>query len=541
MQSAMPSGFTGVPTVDIPRSTFNRTHGYKTTFNAGYLIPFYCDEVLPGDTFNLQATLFARLATPLFPIMDNMYLDTQFFFCPSRLVWDDFKSFMGEKDIGDTSTYLVPVLDSATYPATGFLISSIYDYMGLPVLIPTGGGVTAPNYINALPFRAYNQIYNFWYRDENLQSEITVSTDNGPDAVTDYTVLRRNKKMDYFTGSLPFPQKSSTVPNVGSNFPIYGSGTVPVLGIGKFTQTPTNTNTPVYDSASLNPTYAYSSQIASGGSADNNFYIKTKGAAPTYPDINADLTNGTMYGIVSELRTAVQIQRFYEQDARGGTRYSELVRSHFGVTFPAPIDRPEYLGGSTDIVNITPVPQTSVTAATPQGNLAGYGTAFTKPRFVKSFNEHGYIIGILSVRCDLNYQQNIDRMWFRSTKFDFYWPTFAHLSEQPVLNREISTSFTSGDNGVFGYQERYADYRYKPSLITGLFRSQAAGTLDSWHLADDFSPRPSLNPTFIQVNPPMSRIKAVPAEPDFILYSVINLKCARPMPITSVPGLMDHF
>lgn len=200
----MPSGFTGVPTVDIPRSTFNRTHGYKTTFNAGYLIPFYCDEVLPGDTFNLQATLFARLATPLFPIMDNMYLDTQFFFCPSRLVWDDFKSFMGEKDIGDTSTYLVPVLDSATYPATGFLISSIYDYMGLPVLIPTGGGVTAPNYINSLPFRAYNQIYNFWYRDENLQSEITVSTDNGPDAVTDYTVLRRNKKMDYFTGSLPF-------------------------------------------------------------------------------------------------------------------------------------------------------------------------------------------------------------------------------------------------------------------------------------------------------------------------------------------------
>lgn len=554
MQSAMPYGLTGIPSVQIPRSTFNRTHGHKTTFNSGYLIPFYLDEVLPGDTFNLQATLFARLSTPLFPIMDNLYMDTQFFFCPSRLLWDNFKAFMGEKDIGDATTYLIPVLDSTTYPATGFETSTLYDYLGLPTLIPTGGGgFIAPNYISALPLRAYNQIYNFWYRDENLQAELATNTGDGPDDIADYEIVRRGKRKDYFTGSLPWPQKSSTIPNVSSQFPIYPSGDATVYGTGKAltitdgtTLTGLKVNSADVVGFSVNA-YNINLGAASANAAPPSntvaYGVPAKGTlgVGTNTGLVAELTDLSYYGVVNELRTAVQIQRFYEQDARGGTRYNELVRSHFGVTFPAPIDRPEYLGGSSDMINITPIAQTSETATSPQGNLAATGTGFTKPRFVKSFNEHGYVMGIVSVRADLSYQQNMDRMWFRSTKFDFYWPTFAHLGEQPILAREIGTNFTVNDNDIFSYNERYADYRYKPSLITGVFRSNATGSLDAWHLAQDFTARPSLNPGFIVEDPPVDRIVAVTTEPQFIMDSLINLKCARPMPVVSVPGLMDHF
>lgn len=533
----MPYSLTGVPTINIPRSTFNRSHGFKTTFNSGYLIPFYVDEVLPGDTFNLRATMFARLSTPLFPFMDNLYMDTQFFFCPMRLLWDNFKAFMGEKDVGDATTYLIPVLDSATYPAAGFDISTIYDYMGLPVLIPTSApGFAAPDYINALPFRAYNQIYNFWYRDENLQTEIPLSTGDGPDDIADYDILRRNKQKDYFTGALLWPQKSSTVPNVSSQFPVYGSSSF--AAVITDATSPNNALWRVETTGALSGAGGIQSDgvgTVENASTADDLFLDPNGT------LGVNLANETYYGIVNELRTAVQIQRFYERDARGGTRYNELVRSHFGVNFPAPIDRPEYLGGSSDLINTTPVAQTSQTDTSPQGNLAAYATGFAKPRFVKSFNEHGYVIGIVSVRADLNYQQNLDRMWTRQTKFDFYWSTFAHLSEQPVLNREIGTSFTVADDQVFGYQERYAEYRYKPSLITGVFRSAAPASLDAWHLAQDFSVRPSLNQGFIQENPPVDRIVAVNTEPQFILDSVINLKCARPMPVTSVPGLMDHF
>lgn len=537
MQSAMPYGLQGVPSVQIPRSTFNRTHGYKTTFDSGYLIPFYCDEVLPGDTFNLSATMFARMSTPLFPIMDNLYLDTQFFFCPSRLLWDNFKAFMGEKDIGDSSTYLIPTLDAATYPAAGFGISSIYDYMGLPVLVATSSpGFVAPDYINALPFRAYNQIYNFWYRDENLQAELPISTGDGPDDIADFTIVRRGKRKDYFTGALPWPQKSSSIPNVSSQFPVYAESDFALVQYD--TSSPATARWREGGTGNLSGAGSIQSDgvgVVENATTTNDLFLDPNST------LGVNLANENMYGIVNELRTAVQIQRFYERDARGGTRYNELVKSHFGVTFPAPIDRPEYLGGSSDLINVTPIPQTSETGTSPQGNLAAYATGFTKPRFVKSFNEHGYIIGILSVRADLNYQQNMDRMWFRSTKFDFYWPTFAHLGEQPVLLREIGTNFTSADNAIFGYQERYADYRYKPSLITGVFRSNAPSSLDAWHLAQDFSTRPSLNPSFIVENPPVDRVVAVNTEPQFIMDSVINLKCARPMPVTSVPGLMDHF
>jgi hypothetical protein len=544
MQSAMPRGLTSIPSVKIPRSTFNRTHGYKTTFDAGYLVPFYCDEVLPGDTFNLNATLFARLSTPLHPTMDNMYMDTQFFFVPNRIIWDNFKAFMGETRDAYATSYLIPVLDSTTYPAAGFASGTIYDYLGLPVLIPnTAPGFIAPTYINALPLRALNSIYNFWYRDQNIQVELPTNTGDGPDDMADYALFRRGKQKDYFTGALPWPQKSSTLPNVASQFPIYGAP-APVTGIGKANNaTWTGASVNVYETGNATPVnYPINDNfIVDPAAANDQLAIRQDAGGANYPAIYAQLNNASMYGIVNELRTAVQIQRFYERDARGGNRYSELVYSHFGVTFPAPIDRPEYLGGSSDMINITPVAQTSKTDTSPQGNLAGYGTGFTRPRFTKSFNEHGYVIGLVSVRADLNYQQNIDKMWTRSTKFDFFWPTFAHLGEQPVMCREIGTSFTIGDDNVFGYQERYAEYRYKPSLITGLFRSAAAGSLDSWHLAQDFTVRPSLNPSFIQSNPPIARIVAVPAEPNFIMDSVVNLKCARPMPVISVPGMMDHF
>lgn len=542
MQSAMPYGLTGVPSVQIPRSTFNRTHGHKTTFNSGYLIPFYCDEVLPGDTFNLKATLFARLSTPLFPVMDNMYIDTQFFFAPSRLLWDNFKAFMGEKDIGDTTTYLVPVLDPATYPAAGFATSSIYDYMGLPTLIPTASpGFVAPDYINALPFRAYNQIYNFWYRDENLQTELAENSGDGPDDIADYAIVRRGKRKDQFTGALPWPQKSSTIPNVSSQFPVYPSENTPVTGIGKNNQVYAAGPHGVYETGGTGSVAYASYQNIDGVGGNTAWAVEEDPANTGFPNIRVDYTTTDFYGVVNELRTAVQIQRFYEQDARGGTRYNELVRSHFGVTFPAPIDRPEYLGGSSDLINITPIAQTSETATSPQGNLAAFGTGYTRPRFVKSFNEHGYIIGIVSVRADLSYQQNIDKMYLRSTKFDFYWPTFAHLGEEAITLKEIGTNFTAADDGVFGYNERYYSYRYKPSLITGVFRSNATGSLDAWHLAQDFTVRPTLSASFVQENPPVDRIVAVTSEPQFIMDSLINLKCARPMPVVSVPGLMDHF
>lgn len=523
MRSVMSSHFSQVPRADIPRSSFNRSHGHKTTFDAGYLVPIFVDEALPGDTFNCRMAAFARLATPEFPFMDNVFMDFHFFAVPIRLIWDNWQKFNGEQiDPGDSTDFLIPQIEA---PVEGFATGSLQDYMGIPIDI-------ASISVSALWTRAYNLIWNEWYRDENLQDSVVVDRDNGPDSYSDYAILNRNKRFDYFTSCLPWPQKSDSVV-------IPFADTAPVLGIGKFDTTWTTGPSTVYESDQTTSSYAAYANPAAGGAA-NTVLIERLGST-NYPNIRTDL--GDAPGTINELRQAVQLQRLYERDARGGTRYTEVIRAHFGVVSPdARMQRPEYLGGGTMYVNVHPIAQTSETGTTPQGNLAAFGTGTANGiGFVKSFTEHCVLIGLASARADLNYQQGLNRMWSRRTRFDFYWPALSHLGEQAVLNKEIYMQGTSADDLVFGYQERYAEYRYKPSIITGKFRSQATGSLDVWHLAQDFASLPALNSTFILENPPLDRVIAVPSEPHFLLDTFFNLKCARPMPVYSVPGLMDHF
>lgn len=526
MRSVMAHQFSQIPRAEIQRSSFNRSHGYKTTFDSGYLVPFYVDEVLPGDTFNLKCTLFARLATPIVPFMDNMFMETFFFFVPNRLLWDNWQKFNGEQENpGDSTDFLIPTMTNSVPYEVGWLA----DYFG----IPTG---IANLEVNALPFRAYNLIYNEWFRDENLQDSVPVPKGDGPDDIYDYKLLRRGKRHDYFTSALPWPQKGPGVEiPLGTSAPIHG------LSNGSLTNLVTSTATNV-GSYSLNEganTYAFGSvgNSSVGKASLSNILVGQ-------PDsIYADLTTATAYTINS-LRQAFQVQRLYERDARGGTRYTEILRAHFGVVSPdARLQRPEYLGGSSSPININPVQQTSATDSTsPQGNLAAFGLTSSKIHgFTKSFVEHGYIIGLVNVRADLTYQQGLQRLWSRQTRFDFYWPALAHLGEQAVLNKEIYAQGTAADDDVFGYQERYAEYRYYPSLITGKFRSTYAHPLDMWHLSQKFDSLPTLSAQFIEDNPPLSRVIAVQDEPQFLLDTYFSLNCVRPMPVYSVPGLVDHF
>jgi len=511
-QSVNVHQFTMIPKADIPRSKFDCQSTHKTTFDAGYLVPVYVDEVLPGDTFNLNMTAFARLSTPLFPIMDNMHLESFFFFVPNRLIWDNWQKFMGQQtNPGDSISYVIPQQVS---PANGYAIGSLQDYMGLP----TVGQVTATKTVSHCAFwpRAYNLIYNEWFRDENLQNSVVVDKGDGPDTVTNYTLLRRGKRKDYFTSALPWPQKGTAVTlPLGSTAPVYGTGKA--LGIT--------------DGAS--------------NAANKVLGVVTTGTSGLYADLSA-ATAAT----INQLRQSFQIQKLLERDARGGTRYTEIIRSHFGVISPdARLQRPEYLGGGTTSININPIAQTSGTNAsgttTPLGTLASMGTGLAHNHgFTQSFVEHGVILGIVAVRADLTYQQGLQKMWSRSTRYDFYFPAFATLGEQAVLNQEIYVTGDTTDTGVFGYQERWAEYRYYPSRISSLFRSTAAGTIDGWHLAQKFTALPTLNTTFIQDTPPVARTLAVGASANgqqFIFDSFFDVKKARPMPMYSVPGLIDHF
>lgn len=523
--------FSQIPSTQIPRSVFDRSHGYKTTFNSGYLVPFYVDEVLPGDSFKLTATLFARLATPIVPFMDNLYLETFFFFVPNRLVWDNWQKFNGEqKNPTDSTDFLIP-----TVSGTNVQNQTLWDYFGLPT------NVNKALKVNALPFRAYNLIFNEWFRDENLQESLKVPTGDGPDNLSDYSLVRRGKRHDYFTSCLPWPQKGP-----GVEIAIGGSANVTITGNGAPSFN--------YQNASVvQPTGVFFAP--SGAASDPGLPIlyrarNNTGSFPGQlswqnPALKgvADLSSATPISI-NDLRQAFQIQKLYERDARGGTRYTEILRSHFGVISPdARLQRPEYLGGSSARISINPVQQTSATnETTPQGNLAAYGVVSDSFHgFSKSFVEHGYVFGFVNVRADLTYQQGLNRMWSRQGRFDFYWPVLAHLGEQAVLNKEIYAQGTAEDDKVFGYQERYAEYRYYPGQITGKFRSTDPQPLDSWHLAQKFSSLPTLSSQFIQDNPPVERVVAVTSEPQFLFDSYIRLKCARPMPVYSVPGLVDHF
>ena len=537
--------FSDAPAMYMKRTKFDRSHVYKTTFNSGKLIPVFVDEVLPGDTTRMSVNYFARLATPIKPIMDNIYLDWFFFFVPNRLVWEHWQNFCFEQEDPDDSTdYVIPTVSASTSTENS-LIGSLWDYFGLP--INTTRNLSG---INALPFRGVYLIYNEWFRDENLQKSVKivkgdanlvidtsrlseqpswVVNSSSTDAYPGFACPPRGKRHDYFTSALPWTQKGPGV-SVGL------AGTAPVL--------PTKSVSTNY----LSPNISYRGSV--GIQSGHMNIINPNGGATT--DIGMKLDDFGLYAdldksdifTINSLRTAFQMQKFYERLARGGSRYTEVLRSFFGVVSPdARLQRPEFLGSFTKMVNVNPIAQTSATDDTsPQGNLSAYGVTAAKFHgFTKSFVEHGYIFGFVCARADLTYQQGINKMWLRSTVYDFYWPTFAHLGEQAIELREIYAQGSEADTTVFGYQERYAEYRYYPSLITGKFRSTYAQPLDMWHLSQKFDSLPTLSAQFIEDNPPVSRVIAVQDEPQFLLDTYFSLNCVRPMPVYSVPGLVDHF
>lgn len=522
--------FSMIPRAEVPRSRFQMRHSHKTTFDAGYLVPIYCEELVPGDEYRGKMHAIARLATPITPFMDDLTFESFFFFCPMRLVWDNFVKMMGEqKNPGDSISYSVPQCVS---PVGGYVANSVFDYFGLPTAGQVGGANTVSH--SALPLRMYNLIYNEWFRDENLINSAAVSTGDGPDVYTSFALRRRGKRHDYFTSCLPWPQKgqSVTMP-LGTTAPVVSSGANILLSGGGLTN--------------------QAIQSASGG---NGLYRAGGNASST-----AALTFGNTTGLVADLSTATaatinairlafQVQRLLERDARGGTRYIELVLSHFGVKSPdARLQRPEYIGGGSTPIVINGVAQTSATgitgAATPAGNLSATGTMISTGGhdFRYASTEHGYIIGLINVRGENTYQQGLRRHWSRTTRYDLYFPVFSHLGEQAVLNKEIFCDGSANDSAVFGYQERFGEMRYTPSQITGLFRSTNAQTLDLWHLAQKFTTLPTLNQTFIEENPPVDRVIAVPSSTgkQFLLDTLFDVSAVRPLPMYGVPGLVDHF
>jgi hypothetical protein len=520
MKSVQTHRFNQIAVTRKPRSVFDLSHGHKTTIDAGFLYPIFTQEVLPADTHMLKARFFVRLQTQKVPIMDNLRMDIHYWFVPTRLVWDNWAKLNGERDNPDDST------DFVTPKTLPFVVNTgeLYDYFGLPL--------SANMVVHNLLGRSYNLIWNEWYRDQNLQDSVTVDKGDGPDTIpTFYELLRRNKYHDYFTSCLPWPQKgdSVTLP-LGTTAPVVSNDNSILFSSNGSGAAFTDS---IFATDSIN-SFSQNATGPTGANSEIKFGSET--------GLQTDLTNATA-ATINAMREAFQVQRMLEIDSQAGTRYTEVIRAHFGVVSPdARLQRPEYLGGGQFNINVTPIAQTSETSNTPIGTLGAMGTGSGNAGFTASFTEHGYIIGLISTRADLTYQQGVPRHFSRSTRYDFYWPSFAHLGEQAVLNKEIYWSNNVAiDEDVFGYQERYAEYRYKPSQITGKFRSTALGTLDIWHLSQNFGNLPTLNSDFIEENPPMDRIIAVADEPDFLIDSYFDYKAVRPIPVHGMPASLGRF
>ena len=478
--------FSMIPKSEIPRSMFRMRHSHKTTFDAGYLVPIYCEEMVPGDQFRGVMHSIARLATPITPFMDDLTFESFFFFVPNRLVWDNWQKFMGEqRNPGDSISFTIPTVST---PVGGYAANSIFDYFGLPTVGQVGAGNTVSH--SVLPLRMYNLIYNEWFRDQNLINSAAVSVSDGPDTYTDYALRRRGKRHDYFTSCLPWPQKGSSVTMpLGTSAPVYGNGKALGLTDG------THNLGLATDASGVLRGYAgnYGSNVGVANSgaiyASLTHGVVTSGNS----GLVADLSSATA-ATINAIRLAFQVQRLLERDARGGTRYTEIVLNHFGVRSPdMRLQRPEYIGGGSTPIVVNGVAQTSATGvsggSTPAGNLSATGTMLSLGGhdFNYAASEHGYIIGLINVRGENTYQQGLRRHWSRQTRYDFYFPVFAHLGEQSVLNKEIYCDGSANDANVFGYQERFGEMRYSPSQVTGLFRSTTASTLDLWHLAQKFT------------------------------------------------------
>nr|WNN13386.1 MAG: major capsid protein [Microviridae sp.] len=552
--------------IDIRRSTFDRSHSLKTSFNVGDIVPFFIDEVLPGDTFNVDSSKVVRLQTLLTPVMDNIYLDTYYFFVPNRLTWSHWKQFNGENTESawlPQTEYEIPQI---TAPAdTGWTVGTIADYLGVPTGVPNLS-------VSALPFRAYALVMNEWFRDENLSDPLVIPVDDATVAgvntgtfVTDVVKgglpYKAAKYHDYFTSCLPSPQKGPDVAipvaEVGP-YPVVGNGKALGLAFGSYSFGLTA------NSGTLNiSSQSFGNNTKSGqpGSTSNSNGIA---GVPTQAQLGDDLSNSGLIAIstgnaqaasINQLRMAFQIQKLYEKDARGGSRYIEILKSHFGVTSPdARLQRPEYLGGNRIPININQVVQQSATASgvTAQGTVTGMSvTTDSHSDFTKSFTEHGFVLGVMVARYDHTYQQGLERFWSRKDRFDYYWPVFANIGEQAVKNKEIYAQGPAKkdsvgniiDDQVFGYQEAWADYRYKPSRVTGEMRSQYAQSLDVWHLADDYSALPMLSDSWIREDKTnVDRVLAVTSSVSNQLFADIYIKnrTTRPMPMYSIPGLIDH-
>lgn len=555
------SHFSLAPHVDISRSRFDRSASLKTSFNAGDVVPFFLDEVLPGDTFSVDTSKVVRMQTLLTPMMDNVYLDTYYFFVPNRLVWDHWKEFCGE----NTESAWIPqteyTMPQITSPAsTGWDVGTLADYFGIPT------GVSGLS-VSALPFRAYALIMNEWFRDQNLQDPLVVPTDdstvagvNSGTTVTDVAKGGKpfvaSKYHDYFTSALPSPQKGPDV-----TIPVAQAGSYPVVSLNQYV-----------DSSKSNASVAWQKLDGSGfslldglgiavgqkprsGAFDSKYFsgsmTVSEGASAGWDIAPANLwavaDGNAASATINQLRLAFQIQKFYEQQARGGSRYTEVVRSFFGVTSPdARLQRPEYLGGNRVPINVNQIVQQSGTesSGTPQGTVVGQSLTTDKHSdFTKSFTEHGFIIGVMVARYDHTYQQGLNRLWSRKDKFDYYWPVFANIGEQAIKNKEIFAQGNDKDNEVFGYQEAWAEYRYKPNMVTGQMRSAYAQSLDVWHLADDYMQLPTLSDAWIKEDKSnLDRVLAVSSSVSNQFFADIYVKnfCTRPMPMYSVPGLIDH-